>query len=314
MPDIKFECPKCGQHIATEEEYAGMSAQCPTCSCSLTIPDVSSAVNTDSDEVIMHIKSDSWESILAHLKLVQSRNIRKLTLVNEKNGSLSLERNEYYIATFDDNRNILTTLSTALTFKKVIEIFEEFYKTQTINRRKIRWTKVEILDGKLSKCTERFSSKVLSENQVYRKLTDFDWKHFFSMNSKNLGCGGIIIMLVSPLLLGLLLSCFGSCYSSSHSQAESYTIQRDAKIKHDVEVNTKQLVNNLASLHRLTVSSLDIQPYVDLNRQEAEAYVYLSLINGYGKTEKWKYHFVFKLENDDQLYFKKDRFSSEKLD
>ena len=139
MSDIKFECPNCGQHIAAEENDSGMIAQCPTCSCSLIIPHVSYAANVNFDEVIMHVKIDSWDSILTQLKLIQSRNIKKLTIINEMNDSLSLERNEYYIATFDDNRNILTTLSTALTFKKVIEIFEEFYKTQTINRKKVRW-------------------------------------------------------------------------------------------------------------------------------------------------------------------------------
>lgn len=307
MSDIKFECPKCGQHIVTEE-YFGMEIQCPTCSCNLIIPDVSHDTNNDSKEMVMYIRTDSWENILAQLKLVQNRNIKKLTLFNEVNESLSLIRTEHYTAIFDNKDDTFVTLSTTITFKKVIEIFEDFYKIQTINRQKIRWANVKELDKnkKRTTCTT-VSSKIISENQTRKKTTDFNWKQFFSMDSKNLGWGGIII-LIFPLFLLLVFGSLGPCASSSHNPS------REIKIKQNIEINTKQLVNNLASRHNINISSLEIHPYVHLNRQEAEADVYVYLRNSYNQEEKWKYHFVFTLGKDDELYFKKDGFSSEKFD
>lgn len=308
MSDIKFECSKCGQHIVTEEEYSGMEIQCPNCSCKLIIPDVSHGTNNDSKEMVMYIRTDSWENILAQLKLVQNRDIKKLTLFNEANESLSLIRSEHYTATFDNKDDTFVTLSTTITFKKVIEIFEDFYKAQTINRQKIRWANIKELDKNLkrTKCTTA-SSKIISENQTRKKTTDFNWKQFFSMDSKNLGCGGIII-LIFPLFLLLVFDSLGPCASSSHNPS------REIKIKKNIEINTKQLVNNLASLHNINISSLEIHPNVHLNSQEAEADVYVYLRNSYNQEEKWKCHFVFTLGKDDELYFKKDGFSSEKFD
>jgi DNA-directed RNA polymerase subunit RPC12/RpoP len=38
MPDISFECPKCGQHLASEPEDAGAEVVCPTCGNEVSIP------------------------------------------------------------------------------------------------------------------------------------------------------------------------------------------------------------------------------------------------------------------------------------
>jgi len=38
MPDIKFSCPHCGQHISAEPNYAGMEIGCPACKGSLVVP------------------------------------------------------------------------------------------------------------------------------------------------------------------------------------------------------------------------------------------------------------------------------------
>jgi hypothetical protein len=38
MPDIKFSCPSCQQHIQADEGYAGMQVNCPTCQTSLLVP------------------------------------------------------------------------------------------------------------------------------------------------------------------------------------------------------------------------------------------------------------------------------------
>ena len=110
------------------------------------------------------------------------------------------------------------------------------------------------------------------------------------------------------MFLLLVFGSLGPCASSSHNPS------REIKIKQNIEINTKQLVNNLASLHNINISSLEIHPYVHLNRQEAEADVYVYLRNSYNQEEKWKWHFVFTLGKDDELYFKKDGFSSEKFD
>ncbi len=39
---MKFACPKCGQHIETDDDMAGMDAACPTCSAPIKVPPVSS--------------------------------------------------------------------------------------------------------------------------------------------------------------------------------------------------------------------------------------------------------------------------------
>jgi hypothetical protein len=38
MPEIKFSCPQCGQHISGNEHWSGHQIQCPTCTTTLTVP------------------------------------------------------------------------------------------------------------------------------------------------------------------------------------------------------------------------------------------------------------------------------------
>jgi hypothetical protein len=38
MPEIKFACPKCGQHISGNENWSGHQIQCPTCATTLIVP------------------------------------------------------------------------------------------------------------------------------------------------------------------------------------------------------------------------------------------------------------------------------------
>jgi DNA-directed RNA polymerase subunit RPC12/RpoP len=38
MPDIKFACPHCQQHIQAEQGYAGMQIACPACKGNLLVP------------------------------------------------------------------------------------------------------------------------------------------------------------------------------------------------------------------------------------------------------------------------------------
>src|SRR5437879_965139 len=38
MPELKFACPGCGQHIACDELWGGHTIQCPTCKQDLRVP------------------------------------------------------------------------------------------------------------------------------------------------------------------------------------------------------------------------------------------------------------------------------------
>ena len=38
MPDIKFDCSGCQQHLEAPEEMAGDTLECPTCHTPLTVP------------------------------------------------------------------------------------------------------------------------------------------------------------------------------------------------------------------------------------------------------------------------------------
>src|SRR5882762_6283190 len=38
MPDIKFSCPHCDQHIAADSGYGGMQINCPGCNGGLVVP------------------------------------------------------------------------------------------------------------------------------------------------------------------------------------------------------------------------------------------------------------------------------------
>ena len=40
MPDMKFSCPHCQQHIEADSSYGGMQINCPTCNGALVIPGV----------------------------------------------------------------------------------------------------------------------------------------------------------------------------------------------------------------------------------------------------------------------------------
>src|SRR5689334_12285317 len=37
MPEIKFSCPHCGQHVAADSGYAGTQMACPTCARSFVL-------------------------------------------------------------------------------------------------------------------------------------------------------------------------------------------------------------------------------------------------------------------------------------
>ena len=38
MPEIKFSCPQCGQHLSGNDQWSGHQIQCPTCATTLTVP------------------------------------------------------------------------------------------------------------------------------------------------------------------------------------------------------------------------------------------------------------------------------------
>src|SRR3954470_6885618 len=38
MPDVKFSCPHCQQHIQADSGYGGMQINCPACKGSLVVP------------------------------------------------------------------------------------------------------------------------------------------------------------------------------------------------------------------------------------------------------------------------------------
>ena len=40
MPEFKFSCPQCGQHLSGNEQWSGHQIQCPTCATTLTVPGV----------------------------------------------------------------------------------------------------------------------------------------------------------------------------------------------------------------------------------------------------------------------------------
>ncbi|HLH54296.1 MAG TPA: hypothetical protein VKY92_11845 [Verrucomicrobiae bacterium] len=39
MPDLKFSCPKCGQHISCGEAWRGQTVQCPSCQTGIKVPE-----------------------------------------------------------------------------------------------------------------------------------------------------------------------------------------------------------------------------------------------------------------------------------
>src|SRR5438105_13083812 len=36
--ELKFECPTCGQHLSATSEQIGLTAACPNCNSSVTVP------------------------------------------------------------------------------------------------------------------------------------------------------------------------------------------------------------------------------------------------------------------------------------
>jgi DNA-directed RNA polymerase subunit RPC12/RpoP len=46
--DIRFNCPRCGQHLCVEERGAGMAVNCPSCNEQIEIPRSSTALPTPS--------------------------------------------------------------------------------------------------------------------------------------------------------------------------------------------------------------------------------------------------------------------------
>jgi hypothetical protein len=38
MPEFKFSCPQCGQHLSGNEQWSGHQIQCPACATTLTVP------------------------------------------------------------------------------------------------------------------------------------------------------------------------------------------------------------------------------------------------------------------------------------
>jgi len=40
MAEIKFSCPKCGQHLSGDEQWSGSQIQCPACATTFAVPQV----------------------------------------------------------------------------------------------------------------------------------------------------------------------------------------------------------------------------------------------------------------------------------
>ncbi len=38
MPEFKFSCPQCGQHLSGNDQWSGHQIQCPSCATTLTVP------------------------------------------------------------------------------------------------------------------------------------------------------------------------------------------------------------------------------------------------------------------------------------
>ena len=87
---------------------------------------------------------------------------------------------------------------------------------------------------------------------------------------------------------------------------------RENKIRIKAEKSTRELIENLARINGLSISDLKTKAHVHLGKKEVEVQVYLSTISTLF-VEKWKYNFVYTLQEGDELFFKKNAFSSEKL-
>lgn len=55
MSDIKFNCPKCEQHIQCDGSCSGMEIDCPNCATRMTVPSVEVAVAEEAAVAGSHV-------------------------------------------------------------------------------------------------------------------------------------------------------------------------------------------------------------------------------------------------------------------
>lgn len=220
MAEIKFECPHCGQHIVADEEYAGINCECPICSQALTVPS-EETINTEACQ--QRCTEDVCQSMAtAPYRILNGEVYRSQTEFDKAIKKICNGQCEVIKVEYDKSNYILFTVKR--TGRYEICYFtngEQHLLHYCIPPRYI----ARILKNCLN--SNEFSNipftveQIQNEIQGRSKSTSFNWNQFFSMDSNNLGCGGVIILLSLSLLLYLLFGSLGSGASSSSSSSSN---------------------------------------------------------------------------------------------
>ena len=246
MSSFKFYCLHCNQHIEADKEWRGQITNCPNCNQEIVIDDgnlvnKNNYTNSKNKQIIyLNEKPDPLlEDIKKQLNLCRRGLIPNVLLSFDENNYLSVHRDDYYVLTWENNGLAFTSVSTSLTFKKIVMLFEEYFFQHKSLKQLIRWRLISEKCGypqnldNLNQCKrpckltqkqgELHDEKKLRQQKGNgRKATQMAQKStpaFFSMDSDNLGCGTVIILFA---ILGIFVI-FKACNSNMHQPSSKNT-------------------------------------------------------------------------------------------
>jgi hypothetical protein len=228
MAEIKFECPNCGQHIVTDEEYAGINCECPTCSQPLTIPSVETINMEIGQQQCAEDVSQSMET--TRYRMINGKVYRSQKEFDKAIKELSSGLCKIIKVEYDKGNYILFSLKRPGRYEICYFTNEQqhllhYYIPQkyiaTILKNCLTSNDFANIPSSVDQIENEIQFYSYKSSYVRKKSSNFDWKQFFSMDNNNLGCGGVIILLLLALFFLYLLYGGGGSGASSSSYSSS---------------------------------------------------------------------------------------------
>jgi hypothetical protein len=68
--DLRFECPRCGQHLSATRSQVGLTAPCPNCNAAVTVPKASTlpptSTSTTTDKILEKKRYETTVILIDH--------------------------------------------------------------------------------------------------------------------------------------------------------------------------------------------------------------------------------------------------------
>ena len=90
--ELKFECPTCGQHLSARSEQIGLTAPCPNCNSSVSVP-----ARQDDDQAVFVLPT-KLPFLKSHRKKILEAKVSELVSLGPINASIEAKLQDFAVA------------------------------------------------------------------------------------------------------------------------------------------------------------------------------------------------------------------------